>query len=413
MQRLGRLGVAVLAALVLAGVVAVPAAVPAPIGFAPTPIAGWSTNGPVLAVRIVGDTVYVGGDFTEVRGPGGTPTVARARLAAFDVHTGALRDGFSADTDGRVESLASDGTRLFVGGDFMTVKGVSRVRLASLDLTTGNVNNGFFTGASSHVYALAVKGDRLYVGGSFGLLGSTPRSRIAALNTTTSAVDPSFNPGADNTVNGIAVSPDGNTVYAGGIFTTIGGGTRANVAPLSAATGALLPLTFDYPRFTGSIPALMDLDISPSGDQLFAALGGAENQALSWSTTTGARQWSHQVDGDTQAVRYSNGNVYFGFHEGDLGDPTVRMLGGRLGDRGDRAVLPAADQQLLRRLGHRRLTGCARDRWRVHQRQRRRDPGGRDPPPRHDGHDRTDGAGEPPRDRHDQHLHLPGLGPRL
>ena len=41
---------------------------------------------------------------------------------------------------------------------------------------------------------------------------------------------------------------------------------------------------------------------------------------------TGRRQWGHQVDGDTQAVKYSQGNVYFGFHEGDLGDATVRML---------------------------------------------------------------------------------------
>ena len=37
-------------------------------------------------------------------------------------------------------------------------------------------------------------------------------------------------------------------------------------------------------------------------------------------------QWYYQVDGDTQAVRYYNGNVYFGFHEGAIGDHTVRML---------------------------------------------------------------------------------------
>ena len=127
-------------------------------------------------------------------------------------------------------------------------------------------------------------------------------------------------------MHGIVVSPDGNTVYAGGDFSAIGGGTRGVPRRPVATTGALAALAFQYPVVTFGPRASSDLDISPSGDRIFAALGGYENQALSWSTVTGRRQWSHQVDGDTQAVRYFNGNVYFGFHEGDLGDATVRML---------------------------------------------------------------------------------------
>jgi chitodextrinase len=327
MGRSKKFGTALIGALVLTGTLTVPDASPAPVAFSPTPMIGWSTNGIVRAVLIVGNTAYVGGDFTQVRGPGGTPTMARARLAAFDLQTGAIRTGFSADANSRVYSLASDGTRLFVGGDFTTIKGQSRARLASLDLTTGNVNTGFSANASSRVLAMRTSGTRLYVAGQFTTLGNQARSRLAAVSTTTGAVDPGFNPNADAHVKAVTVSPDGNTVYAGGDFTAIGGGTRSYIASLSPATGALLPLTFQYPLVNLSVPTVIDLDISPAGDRLIAALGGYENQALSWSTVTGRRQWGRQVQGDTQAVKYFNGNVYFGFHEGDLGgDLTVRLL---------------------------------------------------------------------------------------
>ena len=85
----------------------------------------------------------------------GTQTLARANLAAFDISTGAIRTGFSADTNGRVLSLASDGAHLFVGGDYTTIGGKNRTRLASLDPVTGAVSSVFTGGATSNVYALA------------------------------------------------------------------------------------------------------------------------------------------------------------------------------------------------------------------------------------------------------------------
>src|SRR4051812_47121335 len=45
------------------------------------PVAGWSTNGAVYATAIVGNTVYAGGNFTQVRNQGGSQTVARTNLA--------------------------------------------------------------------------------------------------------------------------------------------------------------------------------------------------------------------------------------------------------------------------------------------------------------------------------------------
>ena len=171
-------------------------------------------------------------------------------------------------------------------------------------------------------------GSRLYVGGSFGTLNGVTRPRLGAVDTTTGVVDPTFNPAPDNTVHSIVTSPDGNTVYVGGDFVNIGGAAHSYLAAVSAATGHATGITFQYPFVFDPTqpPSVEDVDISPSGDRVFAALAGLENQAASWSTSTGQKQWSYVVDGDTQAIRYYQGNVYFGFHEGAIGDGTVRLL---------------------------------------------------------------------------------------
>jgi hypothetical protein len=320
MRRAGSIAVAILATVATVNLVGLPSVGAAPVPFATTPLAGWSTNGTVRAVLIVGDTVYAGGDFTQVRL--GTQTLNRSRLAAWDARTGAIRTGFSADTNGTVRVLASDGSRLFVGGSFTTIKGVSRSRLASVDLASGNVNTGFTANASSTVYQLEVKDTRLYVGGAFTNIRSTSRNRVAAVSTTTGAVDTTFNPNANNAVRGLAVSPDGSRVYVGGQFTTIGGGTRSYLATVSSTTGALQGPTFQFSNF-GQV---IDLDLSPDGVRLFAGLGDLENTAVAWNTGSGTRLWENHVEGDVQAVRYHGGNLYFGFHEGAENDFTVRML---------------------------------------------------------------------------------------
>ena len=111
----------------------------ATVVYNPTPIAGWSTNGPVRVVKVVGDRVYAGGNFTQVRPPGGGAAVARNNLFAVDRTTGALITGFVANASNQVLSLESDGTQLFVGGRFGTINGATRPNLAAVDLATGAV----------------------------------------------------------------------------------------------------------------------------------------------------------------------------------------------------------------------------------------------------------------------------------
>lgn len=291
-----------------------------PVTTSLVPVAGWSTNGPVYATAIIGDTVYAGGSFTQVRSQGGTQTASRTNLAAFDRVTGAIRTGFVANTNGAVRALETDGTRLFVGGSFTTVGSTSRQRLAAVSPSTGGVDAGFVANANSNVYALARRGTRLLVGGSFSTVGGASRSRLAAVSTTTGAVDATFQPNADNTVLAVTASPDGATVYAGGDFLNIGGAARSFLGAVSGTTGANTGRVFAHPP----ADSVLALDTSPTGSQLFVA--SAANRAAAYNTATGSRQWYQAADGDVQAIRYSAGNVFFGFHDGFANDTTKKLL---------------------------------------------------------------------------------------
>ena len=76
-------------------------------------------DGRVNAILVVGDRVYLGGDFTHVNG------VRRNYLAAMDASTGQLSD-WNPNANGSVRalSLSPDGTRIYAGGGFTSI-GVS------------------------------------------------------------------------------------------------------------------------------------------------------------------------------------------------------------------------------------------------------------------------------------------------
>ena len=90
---------------------------------------------------------------------------------------------FDVDVDGPVQALALAGDTMYLGGTFTSVNGSlaalkrDRRNLAAVDATTG-IARDWDPDADSTVTALTVAGDTVFAGGAFGMVtGTTPRQR--------------------------------------------------------------------------------------------------------------------------------------------------------------------------------------------------------------------------------------------
>lgn len=179
---------------------------------------GVGTNAPVHALTAMGSELYAGGMFTNA---GGTAANFIARW------NGSQWSPVGSGTDSFVFALTQAGTDLVAAGSFYTAGGVDANFIAKWNgfawspLGSGISGNSFF----SAVYALAVSGNTLYAGGNFSTAGGFPASHIAQWNGFGWAP---LGAGAETPVTTLASS--GNTLYAGGGFQIVGGISAKSVA---------------------------------------------------------------------------------------------------------------------------------------------------------------------------------------
>lgn len=290
------------------------------IRFLAVPRAGDQVNGVGWAIAIAGNRIYLGGTFTSVRNEHGVPVGSHANVAAFDKNTGDLIGGFRADTNGIVRTLAVLGNTVYLGGDFTTVNGAPRARLAAVDATTGDVLA--FRADTNRVNKVAVGGNRLYVAGTFSTIGGVPRNRVAAVDITTGAVDETFNPDVNATVEGLAVMGDRSKVFIGGLYSSVHGTSTTRLTAIDGFTGEVVG-----PTFHDVSGLALDLALNPDGSRLAAALGEYGNQGALFNTTTGTKMFRQRCGGDAQAVAIAGDNFYTGNHEECEGNFDIRLVG--------------------------------------------------------------------------------------
>jgi uncharacterized delta-60 repeat protein len=187
-----------------------------------------SVDAVTKALDVAGN-VYVGGRFTtynDVRSPG----ILRLDAAGAIDSTFVVGDGF--DDSVYAIAAATDGSGdIYVGGDFSTYKGVACNGIVRLN-SDGSRDAGFvigsgFNGTFNNVMAIAIASDGsdVYVGGNFTSYDGTGSVRIARLNSN-GTIDAGFVPGTgfNFTVLALAVVPTGINVatdgdlYVGGVF---------------------------------------------------------------------------------------------------------------------------------------------------------------------------------------------------
>jgi hypothetical protein len=285
----------------------------------------WQTNASVQALGYANGVIYVGGEFTSVRPPGaaaGTGEVSRTYLAAFNSTTGDLLTSFNHTLDGSVWSMVAspDQTKIFVGGDFTTVDGISHNRMAAFDTTTGALLS--WSGrAGFRVAAMAASGNTLYVGGSFGSVNGQTRTRLGAVTVDTGSLLP-WAPTADDDVLALAVAKDVSKVFVGGRFDNLNGQPHHAIGSLDPATGALIPFPAESavpPVTPGCNSTTHDLRVDNTTVYVANAGsgGGCFDGTFAANVSDGTLKWRNDCLGATEAIELIGGWLYKGSHAHD------------------------------------------------------------------------------------------------
>jgi hypothetical protein len=274
---------------------------------------------------VVGNTVYVVGNFTTARPAGaapGTNTVVRNNILAYDITTGQLNTTFVASLNGQAKAIAAspDGSRIYVAGAFTQVNGVSRPYVAALNPTSGALIPAFAPKVNSRVYALAATNTTVFMGGWFSGVGSASRSRLAAVRASDAELL-AWNPvAAGGDVNNMVISPDGTKLVVGGNFTTVNGSSNPGygMAALNTATGALLPWAVNGLVRNGGINASI-YSLTTDGTNVYGTgyvfgSGGNLEGAFSASWNGGVLNWVEDCHGDSYGVYASETAVYVVSH---------------------------------------------------------------------------------------------------
>ncbi|WP_460966865.1 PKD domain-containing protein [Pedococcus soli] len=283
---------------------------------------GLNAQGLVIRASADGSRLWVGGDFTTVNG------TARGHLAALNPADGSLVTGggfVPPNVGGQVRGLGITGSTVYVGGNFTSANGVARTRLAAFSVSTGAMSSWAPAAAGGYVWAMTMSPDksRVIPAGSFTTLNGQPAYGMGSVN----ASDGSTNPwpaqekiraaGANGAIT--SVKTDGTQVY----------GTS-----YAFGAGASYEGTFAVDPMTGQINWANDClgdtyDIAPAGDVLYNASHQHDCTVVDgWPDTNPRVRWqkaaasySHATGVSTKDDAYGWGSTY-----GLIGLPNAKLL---------------------------------------------------------------------------------------
>lgn len=255
--------------------------------------------------------LYVGGGFTSIGGQ------SRSNLAAFDAKSGLLTSWNPVfDTFGTLTTLALDSAAktLYVGGHFTSIGGQPRNRVGSVNIITGQPTNWDPAPVSSlftvNIFELVldIPNNLVYVGGVYDSMGGQERKNLAAVDMTTGLAT-NWNPRAWNPKASIDISAvlsldldsPKSDIYVGGSFKAIGNTLRTGLASVDTVTG--LANSWN-PSLVNSYLIVHDIARDTSANILYAAESSEGNGIIGIDTITGVMLWDPQV-------HYTVGTVLF------------------------------------------------------------------------------------------------------
>lgn len=313
-------------------------------------------NGEIWDIEVVPslNRVFIAGNFTQLQNTTGANTglVNQAGLASYNYQTGLIDTSFRPTFNGGVTAVEAspDGTKLFVGGSFNTVNGVSKQKVASLNLTTGAPLStfGFTNSTNNQVTALAATNSTLYVGGRFSRVNGVLRTGLAAVNAASGVVDQSF----DNQLSGgigtngqlgvpqLKLTHDETKLLVVHTGRQIDGQDRLGMGIIDTRTKELLPwrstLWDDNLARVGGVTRIYAGDIAPD-DSYFVVSSGSggdappiQDTAIAYPLDAASLQssdvqplWISRLFDSVYSVAITEVAVYVGGHFQWIESPTA------------------------------------------------------------------------------------------
>lgn len=290
-----------------------------------------TTQYPVRAIQLVGNTLYVAGSFSKVQG------VLHPLVTAVDLATGQVisraplgTEYYGGTRSAGVWAIGATSTDILFGGEFLSLGGNPRRNLAALSAETGKLLP-WVADASDTVYALAFGADRVFAGGAFTNINQTPIFALAALDPGTGALIEEFAFVATNTyANPVVrslISTEGR-LYLGGLFTAIGGKTARGLSAVHPGSAA--PFGFAPDVWGGSqgvmALALRDTTLYLGGD--FSQVGGQTRYRLAAVSTEDGKllDWDPAPSQDVKTLCLQGDRLYVGGTFRKMGTIEIHFL---------------------------------------------------------------------------------------
>ena len=210
------------------------------------------------------------------------------------------------------------------------------------------------------VWSQAISGNTVYAGGSFTSarpagsaagVNTTPRTNLLSYDLTTGVLNAGFAPVLDGQVQAVAAAPDGSRIYIAGDFTTVNGQPAGKVAALNPTNGALLS-TFKINIATRVKTIAATNSTVYVGGLFTAANGQARNRLAAYAAVNGALLgWDPNADDNvnTMVVGPDGTKVFVGGSFQNVGGLPAYGLAAL--DSSTGAVLPWAVGNTVRNAG--------------------------------------------------------------
>ena len=178
------------------------------------------------------------------------------------------------------------------------------------------VDSTFDPSVNKAVEAIVVGTDKVFIGGSFKQINGKDRLRLAAFNF--DGTLSTWAPSANAVVRSLAMAPDGNSMFVGGLFTTVDGQSRQSVARVDLVNGAINswaipPGVINNPQTAWAIV--------PRGNRVYIGFGHGPNYLASFRLDNGnfgTQLWRINTVGNVEslALNTAGTTLFAGGHFG-------------------------------------------------------------------------------------------------